>query len=175
MFASSLKRQDWPCNQKLDAFCRQLFVTGMILWHCRTFLHFVRIKNITEVSIIIQKQNKDWVMWEVNWYGSNWIDIKVGWFFFARFLWKIPQLIVNDVNCLMSYKHISRKIVTFIAAIKVVLIRLGIYVFVNKARGGGSPKFFINTLWHHNYMRVKLVYLWHHSYIIRNTNCKQPR
>jgi hypothetical protein len=29
---------------------------------------------------------------------------------------------------------------------KVVLIRLGINVFVNKARGGGSPKFFINTL-----------------------------
>jgi hypothetical protein len=29
---------------------------------------------------------------------------------------------------------------------KVVLIRLGIYVFVNKARGGGSPRFFINTL-----------------------------
>jgi hypothetical protein len=29
---------------------------------------------------------------------------------------------------------------------KVVLIRLGIYVFVNKARGGGSPIFFINTL-----------------------------
>jgi hypothetical protein len=29
---------------------------------------------------------------------------------------------------------------------KVVLIRLGIYVFVNKARGGGSPNFFINTL-----------------------------
>jgi len=24
---------------------------------------------------------------------------------------------------------------------KVVLIRLGIYLFVNKARGGGSPKF----------------------------------
>ncbi len=32
------------------------------------------------------------------------------------------------------------------APTKVVLIRLGIYVFVNKARGGGSPKFFINTL-----------------------------
>jgi hypothetical protein len=33
------------------------------------------------------------------------------------------------------------------AVINVVLIRLGIYVFVNKAReGGGSPKFFINTL-----------------------------
>jgi hypothetical protein len=31
-------------------------------------------------------------------------------------------------------------------ASKVVLIRLGIYVFVNKARGGGSPKFFIDTL-----------------------------
>ncbi len=29
---------------------------------------------------------------------------------------------------------------------KVVLIRLGIYLFVNKAKGGGSPKFFINTL-----------------------------
>jgi hypothetical protein len=30
---------------------------------------------------------------------------------------------------------------------KVVLIRLGIHVFVNKARGrGGNPKFFINTL-----------------------------
>jgi hypothetical protein len=29
--------------------------------------------------------------------------------------------------------------------IKVVLIRLGIYIFVNKARGGGSAKFFINT------------------------------
>jgi hypothetical protein len=29
---------------------------------------------------------------------------------------------------------------------KVVLIRLAIYVFVNKARGGGSPKYFINTL-----------------------------
>ncbi len=25
-------------------------------------------------------------------------------------------------------------------------IRLGIYVFVNKARGGGNAKFFINTL-----------------------------
>jgi hypothetical protein len=41
---------------------------------------------------------------------------------------------------------------------KVVLIRLGIYVFVNKARGGGSPKIFINTLWCHNYMTVKFVY-----------------
>ncbi len=29
---------------------------------------------------------------------------------------------------------------------KVVLKRLGIYVFVSKERGGGSPKFFINTL-----------------------------
>ncbi len=58
---------------------------------------------------------------------------------------------------------------------KVVLIRLGTYVFVNKARGGGSPKFFINTLWQHNYMRVKFVYLWRHNYIIRNTNYKQPR
>jgi hypothetical protein len=29
---------------------------------------------------------------------------------------------------------------------KVVLIRLGIYVSANKARGGGSPKIFINTL-----------------------------
>ncbi len=29
---------------------------------------------------------------------------------------------------------------------KVVLIRLGIYLFVSKARGGGSPKFYINTL-----------------------------
>ncbi len=57
---------------------------------------------------------------------------------------------------------------------KVVLIRLGIYVFVNKARGGGSPKFFISTLWCHNYMTVKFVYLWHHNYIIKNTNSKQP-
>jgi hypothetical protein len=38
---------------------------------------------------------------------------------------------------------------------KVVLIRLGIYFFVNKARGDGSPKFFIHTLWCHNYMRLK--------------------
>ncbi len=58
---------------------------------------------------------------------------------------------------------------------KVVLIRLGIYVFVNKARGGGGPKFFIKTLWCHNYMTVKFVYLWCHNYIIRNTNYKQPR
>jgi hypothetical protein len=33
-----------------------------------------------------------------------------------------------------------------LAITKVVLIRLGIYVFVNKARGGGSLNFFINTL-----------------------------
>ncbi len=58
---------------------------------------------------------------------------------------------------------------------KVILIRLGIYVFVNKARGGGSPKFFINTLWCHNYMKLKFVYLWCHNYIIRNTNYKQPK
>ncbi len=31
-------------------------------------------------------------------------------------------------------------------SLKVVFIRLGIYVSVNKAGGGGSPKFFINTL-----------------------------
>ncbi len=37
-----------------------------------------------------------------------------------------------------------RKLWSFL--IKVVLIRLGIYLFVNKARSGGSPKFFINTL-----------------------------
>ncbi len=43
-------------------------------------------------------------------------------------------------------------------------------MFVNKPRGGGSTKFFINTLWPHNYMRVKFVYLWCHNYIIRNTN-----
>jgi hypothetical protein len=32
---------------------------------------------------------------------------------------------------------------------------LGIYLFVNKERGGGSPKFFIRTLGCHNYMRLK--------------------
>jgi hypothetical protein len=31
-------------------------------------------------------------------------------------------------------------------SIKVVLIRLGIYLLVAKARGGGSPNFFIHTL-----------------------------
>jgi hypothetical protein len=42
---------------------------------------------------------------------------------------------------------------------KVVLIRLGIYSLINKARKGGSPKFFIHTLWCYNYMRLKF-----HSY-----------
>jgi hypothetical protein len=40
----------------------------------------------------------------------------------------------------------QRKNNKILAITKVVLIRLGIYVFVNKARGGGSPKFFIHTL-----------------------------
>ncbi len=37
---------------------------------------------------------------------------------------------------------------------EVVLIRLAIYLFVNKAIRGGSPKIFIHTQWCHNYMRL---------------------
>ncbi len=33
-----------------------------------------------------------------------------------------------------------------VSVYEVVLIRLGIYLFVNKTRGCGSPKFFIHTL-----------------------------
>ncbi len=65
--------------------------------------------------------------------------------------------------------------ISILKMLKVVLIRLGIYVFVNKARVGGSPQIFTNTLWRHNYMRVKFVYLWCHNYIIINTNYKQQR
>jgi len=46
-------------------------------------------------------------------------------------------------------KFIRYRIIAPVATMdltKVVLIRLGIYLFVNKARGGGSPKFFIHTL-----------------------------
>ncbi len=45
----------------------------------------------------------------------------------------------------MSQKNLN-KMTNFNKMTKVVLIRFGIFVFVNKARGGGSPKFFINTL-----------------------------
>jgi hypothetical protein len=49
----------------------------------------------------------------------------------------------GGVSCCITIKF-PRAYIKVIS--KVVLIRLGIYVFVNKARGGGSPKFFINTL-----------------------------
>ena len=49
----------------------------------------------------------------------------------------------NSISKFISYQSGA---VMSVGATKVVLIRLGIYVFVNKARGGGSPKFFINTL-----------------------------
>jgi hypothetical protein len=38
---------------------------------------------------------------------------------------------------------------------KVILIRLDVYLIVNRASGGGSPKFFIHTLLCQNYMRLK--------------------
>jgi len=39
--------------------------------------------------------------------------------------------------------------------IKVVLMRLGIHLFVNKERGGGNPQYFIRTLQCHIYVRLK--------------------
>jgi len=38
---------------------------------------------------------------------------------------------------------------------KGVLIRLGIYLLVNKSRVGGSPQIVIHTLICHNYVRLK--------------------
>jgi hypothetical protein len=49
------------------------------------------------------------------------------------------------VTCLISADRKFSIEIRLVAA-KVVFIRLGNYVFVNKARGGGSPKSFINTL-----------------------------
>jgi hypothetical protein len=39
--------------------------------------------------------------------------------------------------------------------IKVVLMRLGIHLFVNKERWGGNPQYFIRTLRRHIYERLK--------------------
>jgi hypothetical protein len=39
--------------------------------------------------------------------------------------------------------------------IKVVLMRLGIHLFVNKERWGGNPQFFIRTLRCHIHVRLK--------------------
>jgi hypothetical protein len=53
---------------------------------------------------------------------------------------------IADHESIAIYVVPSSNLWTKYPSTKVVLIRLGIYVFVNKARGGGSPKFFINTL-----------------------------
>jgi hypothetical protein len=42
---------------------------------------------------------------------------------------------------LLNAEHVRHDAQTQVLT-KVVLIRLGIYVLVNKARGGGSPNFF---------------------------------
>jgi hypothetical protein len=52
MYNSKSDKQDGPSHQKLVASCSQLFVTGMILQHSRTFIYFVRIKNIMVISRI---------------------------------------------------------------------------------------------------------------------------
>ncbi len=53
---------------------------------------------------------------------------------------------ISKLNVTLSWSVFTKLLTSHFQAwlwYIVVLIRLGIYLFVNKARGGGSPKFFI--------------------------------
>ncbi len=67
---------------------------------------------------------------------------------FRKNIWRSKQAhLFTQITCLVSLLVLFVPATSTLVLSKVVFIRLAIYVFVNKARGGGSPKFFINVVY----------------------------